>query len=173
MIQVTFKMTTGFGSVLMTRAFDQTDNQVMNSRQDPSSSADCHAGIVFVESDISTVVQARFYQPMCTSDLEHFCRRGLIPGKAGQAELGFTAGFVDFPLPDPGKLSFEPIDLANFRPVKVIVEHGTGLHGAFFKSPMSIIGFADCQEVGLDLSEAGFGVLCKAVPYVKQTGFSR
>jgi hypothetical protein len=154
LVQVAFEVTASFGGIGITGAFDQPEHQVMHRRQDPPSCAEGHASGIFMESNIPAIVQARFDEPMLPPDLEHFGRGSLLPGKAGDAEFDFTAGFIDVTPTDPGELSFETIDLCNTGPIQIIVQHGAGLEGALFEPSMTVIGFVGRQEIGFDGAKA-------------------
>ncbi len=155
-IDVAFEITVGFSGVVKTSSLDQTNDDIMNNCQDAPRGANRHASRILTERHITAIMQASLNQPMFTSRLEHSHRRGLLPGKAGDPELDFTACFVAFALPEPDKLALETIDLSNPGPVEVIIQHGAGLDGAYFEPSMSIIGFMGGQEIGLDLSKARF-----------------
>jgi hypothetical protein len=69
---MTFKVPAGLSSILVTRPFDQAQNQIMDSHQDPPSSTDGHASGIFVKSHIAPVMQTRFDQPMLTPERRTF-----------------------------------------------------------------------------------------------------
>lgn len=155
-IQVSIVVTAGLGGIVITSSFDQADHHNMHGCQDPPRSANRHASSIFAESNITAIVQASFDQPMFAPGLEHFGRGSLVSGKAGNAELDFTACFVDFSLTEPEKLAFEAINLSNPGPVEVVIQHSAGLDGSFFEPSMAVIGLAGRQKISLDLAKTGF-----------------
>src|SRR4030042_4180913 len=154
-----FVVAAGLGGIVMASPLDQTDNQVMHSSQDTPRCPNGHTSSIFTESNVTSIVQARFDKPRLAPELEHFSGGCLRSRKAGNAELDLTACFEDFSLADPVKLTLQAIHLSDAGPIDVIVEHGAGLNAACFKPTMPIIGFVGGQEIGGHLAKTGFGLV--------------
>ena len=154
--QMAFEKPKDFSSIVPASSLDQSDGYIVNQSQDATCRADRHASGIFPKSHIQAIVQTSFHQPMFASRLEYSHRRGMFSGKAGDTEFDLTAGFVASALPEPDKLALETVDLSNPGLVKVIIQQGTGLDGAFFKPSMAIIGLFGRLEIGLDLAKARF-----------------
>jgi len=79
-------------------------------------------------------------------------------GKAGNTEFNFAAGFVNLPLAEPGEFTFKAVHLSKAGPIQIIIEHGTGLDGAPFKSPVPVIGFWAVRKSCVIWPKPGFGL---------------
>ena len=58
------EVTASLGGIVITGSLDQTDHQVINGSQVTPRSTNRHSGSIFVESDVTAIVQASFNQPM-------------------------------------------------------------------------------------------------------------
>ncbi len=66
---MTFIVTAGLSGIVVTKALDQSDNQVVNSCQNASSNANSHTSGILKEGHITAIVQSGFNAPMGASGL--------------------------------------------------------------------------------------------------------
>ena len=112
-----------------------------------------------MECHISSIMQSGFNEPVFASHPEHFRRSSLFSHKAGHAKLDFTTGFISLALTYPREFTFQAINLADPRPIQIIIEHLTGLNGASFDAAMSIADLFGGQKVSRNLAKPRFGRL--------------
>jgi hypothetical protein len=156
---VSIEVAATLSRILKPRPLDQGNDQILEGCQNIFSGPYRHAGGIFVKGDIPPIVQAGFNIPVQSSELQQLSCRYPVPGKAGDAILGFTVGLIDFAGSDPGELAHQPIDLGYAWPIQVVVEHGAGFDGAFLKAAMTAIGFGGRLEIGGDLAKAWFRLI--------------
>ena len=96
---------------------EQAQDQIVHHRQNASGCTLGHAGGVFMESDIATIMQAGFDEPMLAPDRKQFRWRSFLSGQAGNAELHFATGFVGLALAHPDKPALQAIHLSKAGPI--------------------------------------------------------
>ena len=92
------------------------------------------ASLVFVQGDISRIVQAVFNAPVGAQHFQELGWRSLFSRQAGDAIDRFFPCFSGF---REGNGSLELEDLLEERPVKEIIELAAGGQGPYFETPMS------------------------------------